>query len=172
MSALNLTVIGLNHNSSPLELRESVSFTPIQRAAFIDILRNHYPIGEFVLLSTCNRVEIYISDPTEECTTQSIIALLASFHKISREDLMPYIYSYQGEHALKHLFEDASGLNSLVIGEAQIVGQVGKDRPSSVSPLPGLFFAGADVGQDNIGTELAADSALRVAPIIKDFLGR
>ncbi len=59
-----------------------------------------------------------------------------------------------------------------IIGLAQVVGQVGKDRPASVSPLPGLFFAGADVGQDNIGTELAADSALRVTPIIKDFLGR
>ncbi len=58
-----------------------------------------------------------------------------------------------------------------IIGLAQIVGQVGKDRPSPVSPLPGLFFTGADVGQDNIGTELAAESALRVAPIIQDFLG-
>ncbi len=57
-----------------------------------------------------------------------------------------------------------------IIGLAQIVGQVGPDRPPVESPLAGLFHVGSDVGQDNIGTELAAESALRAADIVRDFL--
>ncbi len=59
-----------------------------------------------------------------------------------------------------------------IIGLAQVVGQVGRERPSIESPLPGLFHVGADVGQDNIGTELAAESALRAADVVLDWLGR
>jgi phytoene dehydrogenase-like protein len=57
-----------------------------------------------------------------------------------------------------------------IVGLAQIVGQVGPDRPSIASPLAGLFHVGSDVGRDNIGTELAAESALRAAEIVRDFL--
>ncbi|MFH1504976.1 MAG: glutamyl-tRNA reductase [Candidatus Omnitrophota bacterium] len=120
----NIAIIGLSHKTSSIELRESLSFTLAQKQSFLRILKENFPEGEFIILSTCNRVELYIGGCLEGSQISRIISLLASFHNVSREEIYPFIYRYQDEQALKHLFEVSSSLDSLVIGESQILGQI------------------------------------------------
>ena len=120
----NIAVIGLNHKTSPIEIREAVSFTVSQREDFLKKLKTLYPLWEFVILSTCNRVEIYIGSRQEEIDLARIIFLLASYHNISQKEISSFIYTYTSDDAITHLFEVAAGIDSLVIGEAQILGQV------------------------------------------------
>ncbi|MCQ9205894.1 MAG: glutamyl-tRNA reductase [Omnitrophica bacterium] len=122
----NIAVIGLNHKTSPIEVRETVSFTISQREGFLKKLKTFYPFGEFVILSTCNRVEIYIGSRQEEIDIARIIFLLASYHNISRKQVSPFIYTYAADEAISHLFEVAVGIDSLVIGETQVLGQMKK----------------------------------------------
>lgn len=120
----NIAVIGLNHKTSTLELRESVSFTTSQIEDFLKRLKSLYPMQEFVILSTCNRVEIYIGSRKEEADVYGLISLLASYHNISEENLLPFVYNYSEDEAITHLFAVATGIDSLVVGEAQILGQI------------------------------------------------
>lgn len=118
-------VIGLNHKSSPIELRERVSFSSTQRQTFLALFKEHFPNGECVILSTCNRVEIYFGQSTPEpLNISELTTLFTRFHNISHADLTPLMYTYSSEKAITHLFEVISGLDSLVVGESQILGQV------------------------------------------------
>lgn len=122
----HIAVIGLNHKTSSLELRESVSFSDLQVKDFLKSLKRFYPSHEFIILSTCNRVEMYIGNIKSESEVSKFISSFASYHNVSKEKLLPFLYVYTKERAIKHLFQVASGIDSLVIGEAQILGQIKK----------------------------------------------
>lgn len=115
MSApLDLAVIGLNHKSAPLSVRERATVRPEEQAAILAHLARH--ASEVMLLSTCNRTEVYLAgvggDP------------LAAFEGAWGQALRPHLYVHEGEAAARHLYRVAAGLDSLVIGETQIQGQV------------------------------------------------
>lgn len=122
----HIAIIGLSHKTSSIELRESVSFTGSQLEDFLKKLKTAYPSWEFVVLSTCNRVEIYAGSTKERIDTAGLIYLLASCHSIPTEDISPYVYILTASEAIKHLFEVTAGIDSMVIGETQILGQVKK----------------------------------------------
>ncbi|RMG94183.1 MAG: glutamyl-tRNA reductase [Chloroflexi bacterium] len=125
--------VGLNHQTAPVEVREGVSFTAEeQTAVFVDFpsqLRE-FGLKELVILSTCNRVELYAAGMELEATdlagdlTRALLTWLADFHGISVSRLQPYVYQYVGEAAVRHLCRVAAGLDSMVLGEPQILGQV------------------------------------------------
>ncbi|MFQ5952882.1 MAG: glutamyl-tRNA reductase [Candidatus Omnitrophota bacterium] len=122
----DIAVIGINHKTASLETRESVSFSASGAEDFLHFLKNIYPLQEFVVLSTCNRVEVYAGSTEDSIDTNGFVAHLASYHNVSAENIIPSVYCHTGDEAVTHLFEVASGLDSLVIGETQILGQMKK----------------------------------------------
>ncbi|MBP7370536.1 MAG: glutamyl-tRNA reductase, partial [Arenimonas sp.] len=117
-----LTVLGLNHHSAPVDLRERVSVSDIQQEQALKSLMSQPGVAHAVLLSTCNRTEIYAHIDAEN--EQSLAQWLANHHQIEPSTLSPYLYMHQDVGAVKHLFRVAAGLDSMVIGEPQILGQV------------------------------------------------
>ncbi|OHD69995.1 MAG: glutamyl-tRNA reductase [Spirochaetes bacterium RBG_16_67_19] len=118
-------LVGLNHESAPVEVRERFVFDEPEIARFIQELRQQEPFDAVVVLSTCNRTEIYFSSP-KPCSQRDIAAVqrfLCSFKGVGeqREGLF---YAAQEQQAVSHLFRVASGLDSMVLGENQILGQV------------------------------------------------
>lgn len=119
---MSLLVIGINHNTASVELREKIAFGPDKLSvALIDLQLKHVARG-CVILSTCNRTELYCDVKT--VNKSKIINWLLCFHQLSTDELMPSMYLYEGQHAVRHLMRVACGLDSLVLGEPQILGQV------------------------------------------------
>jgi glutamyl-tRNA reductase len=117
-----LLVIGLNHTTAPISIRERVTFGPDIIVAALRNLTEQPGVHEGVILSTCNRTEVYCSAETD--AIESTRDWLAGFHGLAVEDIAPYMYSREGRDVIEHLLSVASGLDSLILGEPQILGQV------------------------------------------------
>ena len=115
-------ITGLNHNTEPVDLREKLSFTGEKFNPAVNELMHGDTIDELVLLSTCNRTEFIFR--SEHHGQQKVIDFLSKEGNIDASELKDYIYELDDFEALQHLFRVASGLNSLVLGETQILGQV------------------------------------------------
>lgn len=119
---MSLLVIGINHNTASVDLREKVAFGPDVLDQALSELRENTQINGSVIVSTCNRTEIYCD--TGVSNKESIIDWLIQFHSIDPQELKPSLYVYEEQEAVKHLMRVACGLDSLVLGEPQILGQV------------------------------------------------
>ena len=118
---MNIGVVGVNHNLAPINVREAVSFTDTKKIEAINILLDS-EIDEIVILSTCNRSEIYISGEN----IQQKVDEVANFYKdyFGVKDIEQYLFKKTTLEAIQHLFDVTAGLDSLVVGEDQILGQV------------------------------------------------
>jgi glutamyl-tRNA reductase len=156
---MHLIAVGLNHTTAPVSLREKVAFAPDQigqavaaaRAWFghADDARGHVEGShEAAILSTCNRTELYAAanlghaagQSTDGHVTAAIDAtahFLADYHRLPYGDLRPYLYTLPQDHAVRHAFRVASGLDSMVLGEPQILGQM-KDAVRQAEAAGGL----------------------------------
>jgi glutamyl-tRNA reductase len=112
--------LGINHHSAPLAIRERVAFHAEKLHQALGDLTRNKPVKEVAILSTCNRTEIYCSAETPEV----VIDWLAQYHQVERGEISPYIYVHDQPAAIRHAFRVASGLDSMVIGEPQILGQM------------------------------------------------
>ncbi len=121
---MNLVIVGLNHKTSPVEIREKLSFPAQSIGEPLKKLTGHYGLNEGVILSTCNRVEVLAITSDMEKGVWQIKRFLADFHSIPLEKLDEHLYVHCGEAAVKHLLRVAAGLDSMVVGEPQILGQV------------------------------------------------
>ncbi len=122
---MKIVVVGLNHKSAPIQIRERLSFNKTQATELLTQLRETYPESEFALLSTCNRVELYtVSDFDEWTQDNELIAFLATIKSFTSQEFKEHLYIHMGQDAVAHLLTVTSGLDSLVLGESQIVGQV------------------------------------------------
>ncbi len=117
-------VIGVNHKECPVEVREKLHFSPKRAEAALSGLKNHSEISELIVLSTCNRVELYGMTDQDSMPENALLALLEDTHEIAKENFAPYLYRYEDKEAIRHLFRVAAGLDSLVIGENEILGQL------------------------------------------------
>ncbi len=119
---MSITAIGLNHKTAPVDVREHLTFGPdIIVAALRNIVEN-LGVKEAVILSTCNRTELYCV--TNGQSRSQICHWMSQFHGIDAAMVNPYLYSHDDEEAVAHLLSVSSGLDSLVLGEPQILGQV------------------------------------------------
>ena len=116
---MQLFTIGVNHHTAPLSVREQVVFQGDGVEVALRDLVDHRPVQEAALVSTCNRTELYCN--TEE--PAAAIDWLAEYHRLSTRSLQPYVYALPTAGAVKHAFRVASGLDSMVVGEPQILGQ-------------------------------------------------
>jgi glutamyl-tRNA reductase len=121
---MNIAVIGLSHKTAPVDIREKLSVPDTQMEAAIHNLCDRTHIQEATILSTCNRLEIYIVSPTTDRGVQDAIQFLAEFSKIPLATLKQHLFILLHEDAVMHLMRVAGGLDSLVLGEGQILAQV------------------------------------------------
>lgn len=148
---MDLIVIGLNHETAPLEVRENAMLNEQQQTNFLTDLTQQPSIKEAATLLTCNRIEIYYLGQCEQClkeninskvcqqaltnsktcdaikdSAKTVFNFLQQYSHIHPTHLKPYLYKYKGINMVKHLMQVSSGLNSMILGEPQILGQVKK----------------------------------------------
>lgn len=121
---MKIFVVGLNHNTADVEVREKVAFNGSRLEEGLRRFRELPDVEEAVILSTCNRVELYANVKDSTKASESIKAFLSDFHDINRSLLDKALYIYDDINAIKHIFRVASSLDSMVVGEPQILGQL------------------------------------------------
>jgi glutamyl-tRNA reductase len=174
-----LLLIGLNHTTAPLEVREKVAFSPEQVRSALQALREKFPDAEVVLLSTCNRVELYVSREVHgQPRAEQMAEFLSKFHAIESDQLKPHLYEKDGREAVEHLFTVASSLDSMVLGETQILGQVrGAYELASASQTTGallnpLFQHAIAVGKQVMHETALNEGRISIASVAVDYARR
>jgi glutamyl-tRNA reductase len=115
-------VVGLNHATAPLEVRENVALGVHTSKESIPLLSKYVPQG--IILSTCNRTEVYVQADCECSERHTVERFLSDIAGIPLTDLSPYLHTYQASEAVRHLFRVAAGLESMIVGEYEVLGQV------------------------------------------------
>ena len=123
---MKLQMVGCSHHNSTVEVRERIAFSPDQARSALARLRERFPDSEAVLLSTCNRVELYVAaeSPNICPSHHDVVSFIAEFHGVNAEEVFDDLYERTGEDTVRHLFTVAASLDSMVVGEAQILPQV------------------------------------------------
>lgn len=148
---MQILLVGLSHKTVPLEVRESVSFVSGQLPSALSGLKEK--VGECVILSTCNRTEIYAITGSPSETAKIVRNFVAEFHELDPSTVSSHFNEYTGADAVGHLFRVAGGLDSMIVGESQILGQV-RDALTSASDAQtvevstlGLFHSAIQAGR-------------------------
>ncbi len=119
---MTLLAFGINHKTAPVDIREKVAFPPDTLDAALQDLLTCATVSEAAIVSTCNRTELYVGIDNE--SDQAVIEWFRNFHNLSAEELDPYLFNHSESAAVQHVLRVASGLDSLVLGEPQILGQI------------------------------------------------
>ncbi|CAB5120078.1 Glutamyl-tRNA reductase (EC [Olavius algarvensis associated proteobacterium Delta 3] len=119
-----IILLGLNHNTAPVELRECIAFSEEDTELALEELHERTEFKEILLLSTCNRVELLlVTDDRETCVAEAK-QFLAEHNRVPLDDVEPALYVHEGADAIRHVFRVASSLDSMMVGEPQILGQI------------------------------------------------
>ncbi|SMB94171.1 glutamyl-tRNA reductase [Desulfonispora thiosulfatigenes DSM 11270] len=116
--------LGLNHKTAPVEIREKLAMSKTQIMNNTNKLKSIEGIKGIIILSTCNRTELYITSKLLDDGKQALLEFVSDYSNCSLEQLLPYIYLKHDKEAVHHLFRVSSGLDSMILGESQILGQV------------------------------------------------
>lgn len=151
---MEIVLVGLNHRTAPVEVRERVSFTTEQARRAAEELRARGILEETLVLSTCNRSEVYGVPPesSHECAP-GLSTFLSEFHSVRADILGLSLYHHYDQEAVRHLFRVAAGLDSMLLGEAEILGQVREayrfaHEQGATGPVLNRLFQGAlEVGK-------------------------
>jgi glutamyl-tRNA reductase len=172
-SKIQVALIGCSHNTAPVELRERVAFTQQQALDAADELRRQGIVEEAVVLSTCNRSELYgVSGSTIGVVTEAMEGFLTDFHRIPRTELNGKLYRWTGQDAVRHLYRVTSGLDSMLLGEAEILGQVKTAYGQALDhgatgPVLNRVFQGAL----EVGKRVRAETEVGTRPMSVAFAG-
>lgn len=166
---MQLYTIGVNHTTAPIAIRENVAFNnETLPHALADLARHN--VAEVAILSTCNRTEIYV----QSIRPEAVVDWLASYHKLSVDKVLPYTYTLSNHEAVKHAFRVASGLDSMVLGEAQILGQfkqsvkIAQDTGTLGTLLHKLFQRTFEVAKEvRTNTDIGGSSISMAAAAVK-----
>jgi glutamyl-tRNA reductase len=174
-----LHLLGLNHTTAPLEVRERLAFNPAQRAVAMADFRRRFPECEAVLLSTCNRVELYTARQVHgHPRAEEMAEFLCGFHAVPGETLRPHLYHRSERDMVEHLFTVASSLDSMVLGETQILGQVreaydaAREQACAGPLLNPLFQRAIAVGRQVMRETPLTEGRLSIARVAVDYAGR
>lgn len=166
---MELYVIGVNHTTAPIQIRENVAFNSEHLGSALRELTSH-DATEAAILSTCNRTELYCSAENPE----KPLNWLSQYHKLDKNSIQPYIYTLPNDEAVKHAFRVASGLDSMVLGEAQILGQfkqsvkIAQDAGTLGTLLHKLFQRTFEVAKEvRTNTDIGANSISMSAATVK-----
>jgi glutamyl-tRNA reductase len=131
---MQLLLVGLSHRTTPVELRERLDFATRGVDRALAALAGMPTHSEAAIVSTCNRVELYVGCDDVDAARAGIERFISEFHDVPPADVLPHLYAKTGQAAVQHLFRVAAGLDSLVVGEPQVLGQV-KDAFNVASQL-------------------------------------
>jgi glutamyl-tRNA reductase len=166
---MQLYVIGVNHTTAPIQIREHVAFDSEHLGSALHELTLN-GASEAAILSTCNRTELYCNtdDP------QKALDWLSQYHNLEKDAIAPYIYTLPNDEAVKHAFRVASGLDSMVLGEPQILGQfkqsvkIAQDAGTLGTLLHKLFQRTFEVAKEvRTNTDIGANSISMAAAAVK-----
>jgi glutamyl-tRNA reductase len=164
---MEIVLVGLNHRTAPVEVRERVSFTAEQAQQAASELRSRGILEETLVLSTCNRSEVYGVPPeVVRKSADTLASYLSAFHSVTREALTPSLYHHYDREAVRHLFRVSSGLDSMLLGEAEILGQVREAYRAAhghggTGPVLNRLFQGAL----EVGKRVRAETELGMRPM-------
>ena len=150
---MDLLLVGISHRTAPVELRERIDFHARGLEAALAALAARGSTREAVVVSTCNRAEVYAACEDLAAARADLVAFIGQFHGLDRGALLPHVYELVDLEAARHLFRVAAGLDSLVVGEPQILGQVKEAHVAATSAqttgslLNRLFHASFGVGK-------------------------
>jgi glutamyl-tRNA reductase len=164
---MEIVLVGLNHRTAPVEVRERVSFTAEQSRRAADELRSRGILEETLVLSTCNRSEVYGVPPESmHDSLQGLSSFLSEFHSVGSEILTSSLYHHYDRNAVRHLFRVSAGLDSMLLGEAEILGQV-RDaykvahEQGATGPVLNRLFQGAL----EVGKRVRSETQLGMRPL-------
>ena len=165
---MSLLVLGLNHKTAPVDIRERITFGPDIVVAALRSLLEKPGLNEAVILSTCNRTEIYCG-LTE--TDQDEVGLwLSDFHGLELETISPYLYRHEGKDAIQHLLQVSCGLDSMVLGEPQILGQVKSAyQTANVAKATGKLLGRLFQHSFSVAKQVRTDTAIGCSPVSVAF---
>lgn len=121
---MHVFLLGVSHRTAPVDVRERLDFSSRNVGAAVETLAARSSSTESVVLSTCNRSEIYVASTEPDRARQELIAFLSDYHQLPPDLFAPHLFSHEDAAAAHHLFRVAAGLDSLVVGEPQILGQM------------------------------------------------
>ena len=165
---MSLLALGLNHKTAPVDVRERVTFGPDIIVGALRSLLDRPGVEEAVILSTCNRTEIYCGVAGAE--PEEIKQWLSDFHGLELETISPYLYQHNERAVIQHLLQVACGLDSMVLGEPQILGQVKSayrtaNETSSTGKLLGRLFQHTF----SVAKQVRTDTAIGCSPVSVAF---
>lgn len=142
---MTIVLVGVSHKTAPVETRERLAVLDAQVPSVFESLLNVPAIRECAIISTCNRTELYAAGDGHERVTEALIAHLATRHGLPGHDLTPHLFRCAQHEAVRHLFSVSAGLDSMILGEGQILAQVRKAHQMSLDhrgagPLVGKLF--------------------------------
>ena len=163
-----LLAFGINHKTAPVNVRERVVFNPQDMVGALHQLTSLPQIHEAAILSTCNRTEIVCN--LEQSDTAAVVDWFQHYHRLAREDVEPYIYVHPEQFAVRHLLRVASGLDSLILGEPQILGQMKEAyltaiQAGTVGTLLGRLFQHTFA----VAKQVRTDTAIGSSPVSVAF---
>jgi len=164
---MEIVLVGLNHRTAPVEVRERVSFNAEQAQRAAEELRARGILEETLVLSTCNRSEVYGVPPeaSHECAP-GLSSFLSEFHAVRPDVLSVSLYHHYDQHAVRHLFRVSAGLDSMLLGEAEILGQVREayrfaHEQGATGPVLNRLFQGAL----EVGKRVRSETELGTRPV-------
>jgi glutamyl-tRNA reductase len=172
-----LLLIGLNHTTAPLDVREKLAFAQTRSLLAIARLQECIEGVEVVILSTCNRVELYLGAP-REISRSEVVTFLRTFHNLPDDSFASHLYEMRGRSVIEHLFAVSSSLDSMVLGETQIIGQVrdayeAARTAGATGPLLNpLFQRAVNVGKEVLSRTPLAEGRVSVASVAVDYASR
>ena len=137
----DLLLLGLNHKTTPVERRECIAFSSEETADALAILKKDADIKEVVIFSTCNRVEVLLATNNHDKATDAVKNFISELKKVPVSFFEEYLYIHKGDDAIRHVFRVASSLDSMMVGEPQILGQIKKSyQIAAFKKTPGLIL--------------------------------
>ena len=165
---MGLIAVGVNHKTAPVTIRERVSFAPERLTEALNDLTSSSIVSEAAILSTCNRSELVCC--ADELESNVIIDWFERYHKLDADEVRPYIYVHPDQMAVRHVLRVASGLDSLVLGEPQILGQI-KDAYSKAKEAGtiGKFLSKLFQHTFAVAKQVRTDTAIGSSPVSVAF---
>lgn len=167
---MHLLLVGASHRTAPVELRERLDFCSGGLEHAVRALARRQSTSEAVVVSTCNRAELYIACGDPDGAGEDLMAFFSEFHQLPPEQIRPHLYAHRDREAARHLFRVSSGLDSLVVGEPQILGQIKEaysvaTTAESAGPLLNKLFHWAF----GVGKRVRSETALAEGAVSVSF---
>ncbi|MDH5785207.1 MAG: glutamyl-tRNA reductase [Chromatiales bacterium] len=165
---MTLFALGINHKTAPVEIRERVAFTPEKLPQAFSELQGTTGVNEVAILSTCNRTELYCGLAGDD--SAPLRDWFSRFHELNLADVEPYFYAHPDRHAVRHILRVASGLDSMVLGEPQILGQMKQaystaNNAGTVGQLLNRLFQHTF----SVAKQVRTDTAIGASPVSVAF---